>query len=64
MTDLNELSLSVTEAMIDAGYSKVTAWRTYLDALRPLIIFHKGRGFTDFNADVTADFCYLTQGGD
>lgn len=57
MTNLNELALKVTEAMQESGYSNVTAWRTYLDAFRPLIHYHEDRGCADYNADITADFC-------
>lgn len=57
MTNLNELALKVTELMQSSGYSNVTAWNSYLQALRPLINYHKERGYTDYNADVTAEFC-------
>ena len=57
MTDLKELALKVTEVMQEAGYSNVTAWRSYLDAMLPLVRYHAERVFTDYNADVTADFC-------
>jgi integrase len=57
MANLNELALKVTAVMQDSGYSNVTAWRAYLDAFRPLIHYHNERGYEDYNADVTAEFC-------
>jgi integrase len=61
MPNLKELALKVTDAMIDAGYSNVTAWRSYLDAFLPLIRFHAERGFLDYDPVVTADFCNQLQ---
>jgi hypothetical protein len=55
--NLNEVALTITEEMRKAGYSDVTAWRTYLDAYRPLIHFHKKRGLTTYDPTVTVDFC-------
>jgi hypothetical protein len=57
MMNLNELALKVTEEMLSAGYSNVTSWRTYLDAYRPLISFHKKHGLETYDPVVTTDFC-------
>jgi integrase len=61
MKNLKEIALDVTEAMQKAGYSNVTAWRTYLDAYRPLIHFHKMRGLETYDPTITADFCNQLQ---
>jgi hypothetical protein len=57
MKNLSEIALDVTKAMQASGYSNITAWRTYLDAYRPLISFHEKRGLTTYDPTVTADFC-------
>jgi integrase len=61
MMNLNELALTVTEAMQKAGYSNVTAWKTYLDAYRPLIRFHEKRGLATYDPMATTDFCNQIQ---
>jgi integrase len=61
MKNLKEIALDVTEAMQTAGYSNVTAWRTYLTAYRPLIHFHEARGLETYDPTITADFCNQLQ---
>jgi hypothetical protein len=61
MKNLNELALTVVEMMQETDYSNVTAWRTYLDALLPVVRFHKKRGLTTYDPMVTADFCNQLQ---
>jgi integrase len=61
MKNLKEIALDVTEAMQATGYSNVTAWRTYLDAYRPLIHYHEVRGFDMYDPTLTTEFCTQLQ---
>jgi len=56
MNEINELARRVTREMEAVGYSPITIWRMYADALIPLVRQHEAQGKKYFNMDIVAEY--------